>query len=215
MAESAVASPSKCSKPTEITEPNLLVVEGRDEEEFFDALIRQQGISRIQVLSIGGKTKLRENLKALRDRTSSFANVLSIGFVRDADDNPEAAFQSVCDALQVVKLPVPPAPLTPAGHKPKVQILILPGGKNPGMLEDLCLQAVADHIQMDCVNDFFRCLENKNRPLSGSGSKAAIQVYLASLEPGIPLGVAAGKGFWPWDKPAFDSIKRFLGQVAG
>jgi hypothetical protein len=58
-------------------------------------------------------------------------------------------------------------------------------------------------------------LEKKKRPISGHRSKAALQVYLASLQPGIPLGIAAGKSFWPWEKAAFDTIKNFLRQISG
>lgn len=49
----------------EITEPNVLVVEGKDEEYFFEALIKQMGLENIQVMGIGGKTNLQPRLKAL------------------------------------------------------------------------------------------------------------------------------------------------------
>lgn len=76
----------------EIQKPTLLIVEGRDEELFFEALVRNLGSDGVQVMPIGGKTKLRENLAALV-RSPRFAEVASLGIVRDADDRPESAFQ--------------------------------------------------------------------------------------------------------------------------
>ena len=49
-----------------ITKPKLLIVEGRDEEEFFRPMLAELGIKDIQVTGIGGKEKLRGNLKALK-----------------------------------------------------------------------------------------------------------------------------------------------------
>ena len=41
-----------------IEHPFVLVVEGKDEERFFGALLRHMGISNVQVLGIGGKANL-------------------------------------------------------------------------------------------------------------------------------------------------------------
>lgn len=49
----------------EVAEPNLLVVEGREEELFFGAFIKHLGLRNIQIMPIGGKEQLRQNLKAL------------------------------------------------------------------------------------------------------------------------------------------------------
>src|SRR3989304_3874168 len=89
-----------------ISKPYLLVVEGQDEKRFFEAIISHLGLQNIQVMPIGGKTKLRENLRALVS-APGFAGVVSLGVVRDADNDPDAAFRSVTDALGAAELAVP------------------------------------------------------------------------------------------------------------
>ena len=48
-----------------ISKQRLLIVEGRDEEQFFDAAMNHLGIATVQISGIGGKTKLTSNLKAV------------------------------------------------------------------------------------------------------------------------------------------------------
>jgi len=198
----------------QITQPNLLIVEGEEDKRFFESLSIHLGLAEIQVLPIGGKTKLRENLKGLRD-TANFPTVRSLGIVRDADADPYSAFQSVCDALNANQLPAPSAPFIPIGHSPQVTILILPGDGKPGMLEDICLEAVQDQPAMICVREFFQCLNNHKISFPTQKIKAEIQVFLASIEPEIRVGEAAEKSFWPWNHAAFSQIQNFLRQIAG
>jgi hypothetical protein len=196
-----------------ISKPNLLVVEGVEERVFFNALIGHLRLQNVQVLPIGGKTKLRDELGALVI-SPSFASVVSLGVVRDADDDPDGAFQSVRGALTSVGLPSPERPLTPVGTAPEVTVVILPEPGKPGMLEDLCLQSVAQDPSMLCVEELFRCLPTQGLPLPRNMSKARIQVFLASREePGKRVGEAAQAGYWPWDDKAFDHLKAFLRQI--
>lgn len=199
----------------EISKPCVLVVEGREEELFFGALANHLGLKEIiQILPIGGKVKLRESLKALVV-TPGFADVISLGVVRDADEDPAAAFQSVCDALMAAGLPAPKCPLTPVGHSPCVTVMILPGNSEPGTLEDLCLKAVSRDPVMCCVKRFFICLQRKGIPEPDNLSKAKVQVFLASKpRAGLRLGEAAQAGYWPWDNPAFEQVRDFLRQIA-
>ena len=52
-----------------ITEPNLLLVEGKDDELLLRALLRNVGIGNIQVLSTEGKEKLAAKLQAVNTTT--------------------------------------------------------------------------------------------------------------------------------------------------
>ena len=197
----------------EITQPSLLVVEGREEELFFGALIKHLGLQHIQVMGVGGKTNLRRNLKALT-LSPRFAQVISLGVVRDANNNPGAAFQSVRDALHAVNLPAPERALMPAGDSPQVFVMILPGEGSPGMLEDLCLRAVVQDPAMLCVERYFECLQQEDLSLPDNMSKARVQVFLASRRKArLRLGVAAQAGYWPWDKKAFEQVRNFLQQI--
>jgi hypothetical protein len=100
-----------------IEQPACWSVEGREEELFFGALIKHLKLQNIQIMPIGGKEKLRKNLKALAN-SPGFSEVISLGVVRDADANPDSAFQSVRDALQAAGLPTPERPLLPVGENP-------------------------------------------------------------------------------------------------
>ncbi len=168
----------KPSKP--ITESKVLAVEGKDEEKLFSALRAYLNLPNIEIRELGGRYSFRAKISALK-ATSGFAEkVTSLGVVRDADENPAGAFQSVCDALEKASLPRPTAPLQPVGDAP--QVMILPDGETPGMLEDLCLRSVAEDPAMPCVDEYFRCLEERLEELPKNPSKAQVRAFLASRE---------------------------------
>jgi len=196
-----------------IEQPNVLVVEGREEELFFGAFIQHLGLQNIQTMPIGGKEQLRRNLKALVV-SPGFSEVIFLGVVRDANADPGAAFQSVHDALQAVNLPAPEYPLVPIGERPRVAVMILPEESAPGMLEDLCLKAVVQDPAMLCVEQYFECLQQEELPLPDNTSKAKVQVFLASRrKAGLRLGEAAQVGYWPWDGKAFEQVRDFLQKI--
>jgi len=206
-------------KKIEVISPYLLIVEGKDEELFFEALMKNLGLTDIQILPIGGKFKLRENLKHIVKVSPNFHLVTSLGIIRDANDSPTGAFQSVCDALKKVKLPVPVSPLIPSiGPNPrnpkyhiKVNVFIMPDENSLGDLEELCLRAVKTDPAMKCVVQYFYCLQHQGLSLPKQMSKAKVHVFLASrAEPDKRLGEAAKAGYWPWNHNTFEKIKNFL-----
>ena len=194
----------------EIQKNKLLIVEGKDEEEFFSALIAGLSLKGIQVAGIGGKTKIRQNLKALV-RRPSFPRVEVLGVIRDADADPKSAFQSVRDALAAAELPAPKKPLQPAKGPPRVNVMILPSSEKKGALEDLCLDAVAQDRAKVCIDEFFECLQEKEVRIPREMSKARVRVFLSSREdPTLALGLAATKGYWPFESSAFEPLRQFL-----
>ncbi len=64
----------------------LLAVEGKDECNFFKALLRHENINNIQVVDIGGKDKFKTEFPLLIN-TEGFSEVHRLGFVRDAEQN--------------------------------------------------------------------------------------------------------------------------------
>ena len=78
------------------------------------------------------------------------------------------------------------------------------------MMEDLCMQSVSDRPEFPCVDEYFRCVSERSGRQSFS-SKAKVRAWMAS-HPDYEsyVGKAAEKGYWPWDNPAFDPLKRFL-----
>lgn len=94
-------------QPKELTHPKQLLVEGRDAVSFFTALLKHLGISGIQIQNFGGIQELRPFLKALRNEPGFEERITSLGVIRDAETNPQGAFQSVQNALQAAGMPVP------------------------------------------------------------------------------------------------------------
>lgn len=191
----------------------LVLVEGKEESNLLTALEKQLTIGDVDVRWLNGKYSTSTKLKTLMS-TPGFAGVVSLGVMRDANSNASAAFQSVCDALRNVDLPVPTQPLMPTGADqggPRVVVLIIPHGASKGMLEDICLQSVQDDPAMTCVEAYFECLTKNPGNLPSNLSKAKVHAFLSSRDkPDLRLGEAAQKGYWPWTHQAFDQVKEFL-----
>lgn len=194
-----------------IEKPRLLIVEGEDENRFFNSLLSSLGIANIQVMPIGGKTKIRENLGLVRKDARSHV-LESIGIVRDADDDPDSAFQSVCDSLKMNGFSVPASEFEFTNEKPRIGVVILPGNNAKGTLEDLCLMSEKDNPGMSCVEQYFECLKFKQGHVPSSLGKAKIHVFLASkiADPTKRLGEAAEAGYWNWNNESFLTLKEFL-----
>lgn len=197
--------------PIEISCENLLIVEGDDDELFFYALAQQLGLHEgLQIYQTGGKYELPKVVAAVA-ASYGFRKVKRLGIIRDADEDPEAAFKSVVTALEKAKLPVPSKPREVTGSSPRVSVFILPAEDRQGALEDLCLEAVKEDPAMACVEGFFQCLETQGVSKPTNIVKAKVQIFLASRpEPGKRLGHAAQAGYWPWDSQVFEPVKEFL-----
>ena len=202
-----------------IEKPKQLLVEGRDAEEFFEALLRDMNsLEEIQIQNFGGINELPSFLRSIQiapgpDGTL-VSDIVSMGIIRDAEGPPEDAFKSVCSALSNTGLDTPNQPEIFDGNSPRVGVLILPDAVTKGMLEDLCLRSVEGHPAMQCIDEYFDCLESQTDSMPRNISKAKVQAFLASMpEQVLHLGLAAHKGYWPWDNSAFDHIKRFLSSL--
>lgn len=193
-----------------LQKPKLLIVEGKDDECFFCALIDYLRIEDIQVAGAGGKNQIRGQLRAIV-KDDDFNKVTSLGVIRDANNNPDDAFKSVINALKAAGLTAPKRTFIAIDGSPKVAVMIIPSHKRKGALEDLCLDAIADNPAFNCVNEYFVCLENRNIDPPKEISKAKVHVFLSSRkDPALPLGISAQKGFWPLDHKAFENVKKFL-----
>lgn len=155
----------------------VIAVEGKDEVNFFDALLRYLGITDVEVRDVAGKENFKLKLPALV-RMSGFSDVLAV--IRDADDDANGAFESIRDLLKKEGFE-PPAQMNQFSEgKPKIGIFIMPGNSDRGMLEDLCLKTVEDHPAMKCVKAFIDCaLKLDEKPKNITKTKA--QAFLAAM----------------------------------
>ena len=203
-------------QPKQIVKARQLVVEGRDTEAFFEAFLDHTGVTGVQIQNFGGIAELPVFLRLLCATQGFRSQVTALGIVRDAEMDAAAAFQSVCGALNGAGFPVPAQPLVPVGQSPRVCVLILPDAATPGMLETVLLRAVAGDPAMECVDQYFRCVEQQTGSLPGNMPKAQIQAFLASRpRPGLLTGYAARAGYLCLDSPAYDHVRQFLRALQG
>ena len=197
----------------QITKSKILIVEGRDDSNFFEAYFKKHlSVSDIQILPIGGKTLLPDSLEVLVMDSNFISYVQVMAIIRDADNDAKSAFQSVCSALKKSKLPVPNRPLQAVGGNPVVNVMIIPPDSSSGMLEDLCLRSVSSDPALPCVDSYFSCLLTlPNYSIPKNMSKAKVHAFLSSrIEPDKRLGEAALASYWPFDNIVFDPLKNFI-----
>jgi hypothetical protein len=199
----------------EINLPKLLLVEGNEEVYFFTALQQHLRIGNVQIFPFNGKDNLNPFLKTLI-ALPRFHEVTTVGIIRDADSSKKSTMQSVQNALRRANLPVPKTPLQLTGSKPRVAFLILPHGRNSGMLEDVCLDSEKNNSLMQCVETYMQCITDKKAgPRITMLSKAKVRVFLASKEePNLLLGQAAQKGYWNWDDVSFEPLRKFISLIS-
>ena len=96
----------------ELMADRLLLVEGKDEVNLLGRLIKDclkddgQGI---QILDVGSKDNFRPNLRGIKVAAQARPTLRSIGVIRDADDNANGSFDSVCGSLRSAGYEPPPA----------------------------------------------------------------------------------------------------------
>jgi hypothetical protein len=203
-----------------IVERKLLLVEGKDEVNFFTAALQNHlMLSGIQVIDYSGKANLSAFLRTLL-ADPAFPNVTGIGIVRDADDTPPgartaaaaAAYDAIRGALtaQGVQLPCPPGHAQFAAGPPHIGAFVMPNGTGDGMLETLCISSVSAEAAYACVTEFFNCLQQYGVTPKNM-HKARARAWLSSRpDPDKGVGLAALSGYWPFTDHTFDDLWNFL-----
>ncbi len=200
-----------------IESTKLLAVEGKDECNFFDTLLKKNlSINDVQIINIGGIDKFPMSFDALCN-TEGFYKINRIGFIRDAELNPaKSAFDSIKGVI-INKLPTP----TKAGdinksNNPWVGIFIMPDNSNAGTLEHLCIDSIKLLPLNYCIENYIKCIKKHHDPTEQTKfkeNKAHVLSYLASQCKSKfvnTLGLAAQQGYWNFNNTCFENIKNFL-----
>lgn len=197
-----------------LEEDILLLVEGRDEVGLFNELIKnclQGNKSQIQVLDAGGKEKFKDNLETIRTLALKRPTLRSIGVIRDADDNPNGSFDSVCGSLRSAGYEPPAAHAEFSNATPSIGVFIVPDGSQPGAIETLCRRSVAGEAAAKCVDDYMECLTTNNALKSKNPDKTFTHAYLAAMEdPVARVGEGALQKVWDFQSPAFAALSQFV-----
>lgn len=195
-----------------IQQKKVLAVEGKDEVNFFRALLTYVGITDIDVREVGGKRQFKTKLPALV-RMSGFSDVEVLAIIRDADNNAKAAFKSIRNILKKEKLEPPNQVNQFSNGTPKIGIFIMPGNSDAGMLEDLCLKTVKDYPAMACTGSFIDCVLNLENPPNNI-AKAKAQAFLAAMPKlANSVGVGAQKGYWNFESEELTDLKSFIDKL--
>ena len=207
----------KRKTPSEIKENSLLLVEGKDECNFFKSLLKTMKIDSIEIKDVGGKEQFADRISSVKN-IRGFSKVTKLGFVRDAEDNyAKSSFDSVCHYLNLNGI-VAPKNIGKVENigKYKIGIFIMPNNKDKGMLESLCLQSIKNEHCYKEMEAYIECLKEfyKNSKKTFNIDKAKSQVYLASKVPiQNSLGLGALNGHWDFESSSFYEIKTFLNNL--
>lgn len=210
-------------KLSAITHSKALLVEGQDEVNFFHAFLHHLGLIDVQVIEVGGKYSFQNEFPTFLALSGS-ERITAFAIIRDADLSHASTFSSIKNLLETFGQPCPTESGKFTDTPTKVGVFILPGNAETGMLESLCLQAVSDHPSMPCVEQFIYCLgetlERKKSETSDSThiayypkneEKAKMLAFLSTLyESTTSIGIAAQKGYWPFDHMALEELRNFL-----
>ena len=202
----------------ELVSDRLLLVEGKDEVNLFEALIRRSLVDGpdIQVIDVGGKDKnFRRNLMAIRTAAPLRPTLRAIGVVRDADDDAGGAFESVHDSIRDVGY-VPPASHGQFSDAlPAVGVFIVPDGTEQGAIETICRRSVGTDETAKCVDGYLKCLADHDAMYSRNPDKSFAHAYLAAMkDPMARVGEGASQGVWNFASPAFAELSGFLRRLA-
>ena len=196
-----------------IEKDKILVVEGKDEFNFFQRYFRVHGVTDIQIMPIGGKTKLTENLGLLVN-DDYFDSVSCVGIIRDADDDPQAALTSVKYSIDHYGFTSPTNHLQRFGVDPSWIILILPDISQTGALEDTLLFSVQADCAMPFVNQFYSDLNANGCQFPSKLNKSKTLCFLSSRTVYCNyIGLAAQNNVWNMNSPAFANIHNIIGQM--
>ena len=155
----------------------ILVVEGNEDNTFFQALAEHLGIQeQIYFVVCNGKNELATTLENILN-DGNFHNFRHIGIICDNDfpdsRDGKGALETVQDEIddandaisenlkRTRELPTPARPREAAGTKPKVSVLLLPDDDRDGMLENLVLDAIGEDKITNCVDAYYACLEQQ------------------------------------------------------
>ena len=202
---------------TRIRSDRLLLVEGRDEVNLFDALMKHclDAEPTVQVIDAGGKDRFPKNLRALSTAARTRPSLCAIGVVRDADDDAAGAFRSVRDHIRNVGYEPPAVHGKFSDATPSIGVFIVPNGEAPGAIESLCRSSREGDDVSRCVEDYIRCLAEHDAMRSTNVDKTFAHAYLAAMgDPVARIGEGARQGVWDFGSRAFSELSDFLRSLA-
>lgn len=200
-----------------ITSDWLLLVEGKDEVNLFEELMKHcfDAEPTVQVIDAGGVRKFPNRLRAIQTACRARPTLRSIGVVRDADNDAAGAFRSVCDHVRNIGYEPPAVHGEFSDATPSIGVFIVPNGEEPGAIETLCRRSREGDEVAKCVDEYLRCLDGNEAMRSMNEDKSFAHAYLAAMEdPVARVGEGARQGVWDFESAAFAELSEFIRKLA-
>ncbi|GHT82454.1 hypothetical protein FACS1894137_01380 [Spirochaetia bacterium] len=161
-----------------ISQKTVLLVEGPDDEKFFQSAFRESGIKTIQIIPTDGKYNLKNRIGDLKN-IPGYNDVNAILILRDSDKSAKSESQSINYALKstgLIDKDIEPFTISEFNAK-KIGFMLSSGYDDNGNLceegaiEDLCLKIFKEQSVTKKIDDYFKDFlehetlnhENKNR----------------------------------------------------
>lgn len=191
----------------------VLVVEGHDDLFFYAEILEDVGKhNQVFIKPLGGKSNFLTLLPTFITPTRLERNV-SLGFIVDADENPDGTKRSLEKLLSELTGQTVVEGQWTAG-KPKIGLLIMPGGAAKGEIETLVWQSwssqPANDGQRQCIVDFVKCMSDQG-VVAKSMDKALLGSLLAIKHDEDPrLGPSTKAKVFDLKHPHFDVLRQFM-----
>lgn len=198
----------------EIEKEKIIFVEGRDEENFFGALIKHMGLIDIfQVIPFDGKASMKSYISVVSKGREFEEKVTSVSIVRDCDSNYQSTDDEIKHALKEI-FNIRDISEGNIVNQDGVNYgyLILPGNKRKGELEDLVIDSInGGRIHVEIMN-YLKSIETITKPRKQS--KAVLQIYFSSMkESDVRMGISAQRNYIDFNHISFNGIKQFISSL--
>lgn len=205
----------------------LIFCEGIDEKNFLinwlnsEALADEPGFANdIQVLDFGGNDDLPNGLASYR-RMDRFDEVRHLMIIRDAEQDVGQAIRDVQSALRKNGFQAPESPchwVYDSENDLKIGFLLFPtcdADPTPGMLEDLCLEILAEPDAGICmceIDSLLPRLEAKRGRGLSHEPKTRLHAYFAVSDDyvGLKVGESAKAGAFDHGSARLEPLKEFV-----
>lgn len=218
-------------KPIIIEKERLLLVEGTDEEDFFEELFKLPNIDidNIQIIKLGSKDELTTdefNINLMTAFKLTAKGKKAIGVILDCDDNDIQAHINKVNTFvdkvkkhetkgtekKIVSLERINSCKKFTSQGTPLGLYVMPDCRSKGALETLCLKAVKDKKFMPCIEKFMECLKTINPDMKRE-HKREILAFLAAYSKSARqdrIGKYVKDGVFNMESDIFKDITDFL-----
>ncbi|MXW17001.1 MAG: hypothetical protein F4123_01070 [Gemmatimonadetes bacterium] len=200
-----------------------LFVEGSDDEHAIGHLLVRRGVDPLAIPAFKKPGSKKEVLRAIRVGIRA-ATGGSVGFVLDANDDPQATWESAASRLRSVGVEAP-TEIPVSGfwgvsedYGTRVGVWLMPDNRRTGALEAFLQDLIeeGDPLLPHAEEAIRRARELGARFGRTAAPKALLHTWLAwQKEPGRPYGVAIKARYFAASGPAADQFVTWFEQVFG